>query len=226
MIKILCIGDSLSLPRQGCCYEDTWVAKLKAKYSTVDFVCNFKGGMLIEDALHYWSNYYQNSRFEIAIIQEGICDCSPRYINDKRLVWKIIIGACKKLKLTKAFWSFVKKRPRSVNCVYTSPSLFAFQYESMVRSMLETIRYIIIVKIGHGTEAVVARSTHFNDNVNQYNSILDDIQKKYSDRVIVVDPLAMVDDSLFVDGYHCNREGMNNVFLSIDRMLKQILSTR
>ena len=222
MTRVLCIGDSLALPRQGCEYSDTWVAKLKEQYPSVDFVCNFKGGMLIEDALHYWLNYYHYCDADVVIVQEGICDCSPRYINDKRLFWKVILGACKKLKQTNFFWSIVKMRPRSENCVFTAPSLFAIQYESMVRSMLETVKYVIIVKIGHGTDGVVERSTHFNDNVDKYNQIIENIQKKYSDRIIMVDPLNKVDESMFVDGYHCNAQGMNMVFSSLNKAIETL----
>ena len=226
MTRVLCIGDSLALPRRGCPYVETWIAKLKRQYPAVDFICNFKGGMLIEDALHYWTNYYQYGDVDIAIVQEGICDCSPRYINDRRLFWKVVMGFLKKIKMTNLFWSMVKAGRRKAYCVYTSPSTYAIQYEKMIKNMLRGgVNYVIAIKIGHGTEAVVSRSEHFNSNVESYNNIINQIQAHYPEKVISIDPLNKVDEDNFVDGYHCSPKGMDAVYRDINRILGRLIQS-
>ena len=41
-MKILCIGDSLSLPGHLNKYEDTWIWKLKNQYPEYDFITFFR----------------------------------------------------------------------------------------------------------------------------------------------------------------------------------------
>ena len=40
--RVLAIGDSLALPGHGNKYEDTWIYKLKNKFSYFDFITFFK----------------------------------------------------------------------------------------------------------------------------------------------------------------------------------------
>lgn len=44
-MKVLCIGDSLSLPRDGLHYKHTWFSRLKEKYNWIDFSCVFERGL-------------------------------------------------------------------------------------------------------------------------------------------------------------------------------------
>ena len=38
MLKCLCIGSSLDLPREGVLYSDTWIAKCREKFPGIDFI--------------------------------------------------------------------------------------------------------------------------------------------------------------------------------------------
>ena len=114
-MKIVCYGDSLALPREGCNYNDTWIAKLKFVFPSVDFICNFNGGMLINDIFHAW-NYMKYTESDIVIIQEGICDCAPRYVNDKKFYWKVMLFLCEKTGTSNLFWWLIKKRHRNPSC--------------------------------------------------------------------------------------------------------------
>ena len=38
MLKCLCIGSSLDLPREGVLYSDTWIAKFREKFPGIDFI--------------------------------------------------------------------------------------------------------------------------------------------------------------------------------------------
>ena len=83
-IKILCIGDSLTLPRNGVNYEDTWFYLIKQNFLNFEFISSFKraitSNILNEhDSLELYSPDY-------AIIQLGIVDCAPRLIKEASLI--------------------------------------------------------------------------------------------------------------------------------------------
>ena len=44
-MKVLAIGDSLSLPGHLNRYEDTWIYKLKKSFSEFDFITFFQRGL-------------------------------------------------------------------------------------------------------------------------------------------------------------------------------------
>lgn len=218
-MRILCFGDSLALPREGCLYQETWIAKMKATYPTVDFICYLRGGMLVHDMINYWK-YMQYADADLAIIQEGICDCAPRYINEKSLFWKIIIKIAQKTRTSKMFWWFIKRGSRKTSCTCTSIQVFANKYNEMLKNMyLSGLKKVIIVKIGHGATSVIKKSMHFNTNVDAYNQVFDQLKKEYGEKLILVDPLCNVDEDMFVDGYHCNAKGMGLVYNQLNKVL-------
>ena len=222
-MRVLCIGDSLPLPREGCDYTDTWFARLKKAYPSVEFINDFKGGMTTMELLHSW-NYMRHTNPDVVIIQEGICDCAPRYVNDNSLFWKVVITVVEKLRIANLFWKIIKTRKRRATCTYTSKSAFYNNYDQLLRKIYEIgVKFIIIIKIGHGASSIVLKSESFNKNVDLYNVIFDKLKIKYKDKLILADPLKQVDDSLFVDGYHCNRAGMNLVFLELTTILEPIV---
>ena len=219
-MKILCLGDSLGLPREMCPYEDTWYYKLAKTYPQHDFIADFQRGMLINEALLRYDLYYRFYKADIVIIQTGICDCSLRFINDKKIYWKISIEIIKRLRMTNVFWATVKKGNRKADCVYTSAQDFALLYNNLIKKMIEEgVKHVMVIKIGHGSEAVVSRSKHFNSNVERYNKIIDNIQDYYPDRVFSIEPLSKVEEDCFIDGYHCSPKGMDAVYREINRVI-------
>ncbi len=220
---ILSFGDSLALPRGGCAYTDTWIAKLKSTFPTVDFICNHIGGMLINDLERCW-DYMQFVGADIVIIQEGICDCAPRYLNDEKLFWKVVIKILQKIRLSSIFWKIVKLKSRNPSCTLTSKCEFEDKYDNILNKMFEKgVKHVVIIKIGHGAPSVTRKSAYFNSNVDKYNSIFDHLIKKYGERLILIDPLNQVDEGLFVDGYHCNAKGMDVVYNELYKVLKMII---
>lgn len=220
-MKILCIGDSLGLPREGCDYESTWFYKLKKMYPDHEFIAHFKRGLLIDDALHMFDTYYCEYASDFVILQTGICDCSPRYINERKILWKVLIKLSKTLDIEHTFWVIIKKCfKRREQCVYTSPSSFYLYYSSLISKFVSIgVKKIIIVKIGHSTSKIIEKNPCFNINVDKYNSIIDEIYSQNNQIVSIVKPLDIVDDSLFVDGYHCSPKGMDRVLESLINIL-------
>lgn len=222
-MRVLCIGDSLALPREECHYEDTWFYRLTEFFPYHEFVDYFKRGLLMPDALHMFDTYYQFYPADVAVIQTGICDCSPRYINDKKFVVAAIKLAFKKLGLECLFWKIVKLRKRRSSCVYTKYEQFKFDYEQLVHKLiLSGTRHLILIKIGHAAPSVLPRNPQMNSNVDQYNTVIDQLAVSYKEKVTVLDPLNDAKDEFFVDGYHCNPNGMEVVCEQIRSTISQI----
>ena len=223
-MRIVCFGDSLALPREGCHYTDTWIAKLKTTFPSIDFICNFSGGMLVHDLFKYW-NYMQFAGADIAIIQEGICDCAPRYIDEDNLFWKFIIKVAQKTRTIDVFWRIVKHGSRKPSCTCTPKKEFEKIIQEIISSMyMVGVRYVIVIKIGHGAPSIVKKSNFFNSNVDDYNSVFDHMKDKYNDKLIVIDPLNKVDEDMFIDGYHCNARGMDRVYNELVSVLSPIVT--
>lgn len=225
-MRILCIGDSLALPREECPYEESWFYKLKDSFPQHEFVDFFKRGLLIPDALHMFDTYYQFYPAKVVVIQTGICDCSPRYINDQKFVVVAIKLVFKKLGIESVFWKLVKLRKRRQFCVYSKFDQFKNDYELLVRKLIALgTPHIILVKIGHAAPSVLPRNPHMNQNVDKYNTVIDQLAVEHKENVIVLDPLNDVKDDFFVDGYHCNSKGMAIVFQHIKSIVSQIDAT-
>lgn len=221
-MKVLCIGDSLGMPREGCLEEEVWTSLLKQRYPDLMFIDEFKRARLVEDALACYRKQYKNYNADITILQLGIVDCSPRYINTHNKIVRLIFYLFDKLGKSDYLWRKVKSRPRRRSCVYTSPSKFRKVYSNLVKEILSADGILVIIKIGHGSEAVLKRSQYFNFNVDKYNNIIDGIVNQYKERVYCISPLKVVSEDYFVDGYHCCSKGMRIVYEELTKVLDSI----
>lgn len=223
-MRIYCIGDSLGLPREGVTYEDTWYYKLKQSYPEHDFVEHFERGLLISTALSNYDNYFVFYPSDVVIIQTGICDCSPRYINENKFSVTIVKKLFRKLGLIDFFWKLVKIGGRNPKCVDTPIDKFSADYDKLISKFINSgVRHIFLIKIGHATESVVKKNKYINENVDKYNEIIENIKEKYRNKIDVIDPLDKIDESLFVDGYHCNAKGMDLVFNYLKKELEKTI---
>ena len=221
-MRILCIGDSLGLPREGVRYEDTWFYKLHEKYPNHEFVDMFERGLLITKANDNFDSYYNFYPSDIVIIQTGVCDCAPRYIIEEKIYVRCLLAIVEKLKLTSLFWKIVKKRGRKPTCVDTPIEIFSNNFRKILEKFLNNgVKHIIVVKIGHATDSVVKRNRYFNINVDKYNEEIDRICDSLINVVTTISPLADASEDLFVDGYHCNMCGMRQVYNSLIKVLEE-----
>lgn len=222
-MRVLCIGDSLGLPREECPYEATWYYRLKEEYPGCDFVQFFSRGLLISKALNDFAVYYEHYNADIVIIQTGICDCSPRYINDLKLSVSLTKAFFYKIGLESIFWKIVKHRGRRSECVYTKIDQFASGYHTLIQKFKDAgAKKILVVKIGHAAPSVIPKNPLMNENVDKYNNVIERISQDYVGIVELIDPLSKVDDSMFVDGYHCNPKGMEAVYSQLSEVFKNL----
>lgn len=217
-MRVLCVGDSLGLPRKGCPYEKTWFFKLAKKYPNIEFVDYFKRGLVLTETVNLYNMYYTDYKPDIVIIQTGICDCAPRYLNSNKLFWKLLLNLLGHLGFESYFWKIIKFIfSRRENCVYTKVDVFSQLYRNLIEKFIANgVKKIIVVKIGHAAESVAANNCYFNSNVDKYNNIINKIAVEKKDHIITIVPLHNVHEDLFVDGYHCNSNGMEKVYHDLD----------
>lgn len=220
-MKILCIGDSLGLPREECAFEETWISLLRNKYPQHTFIGQFEGGRLIDSALSAFNGYYRYYGADIVILQLGVCDCAPRYVNEKKAFNRMIRKTFYSLGLSDLYWKIVKIRARRPDCVNTPPDVFKNQYGQLIDNIIAEGRCVIVIKIGHGAQSVINSSPFFNSNVDRYNAIIDKLIGA-REKVYNVDPLNLVNEELFVDGYHCNAKGMEKVYELLCKVIDKI----
>lgn len=65
MVKVLCVGDSLGLPRDGVTYENTWFYKIKIKYPNYDFIYKFKRSLTSLDLVGKSKKDYLGLEFNL-----------------------------------------------------------------------------------------------------------------------------------------------------------------
>ena len=188
-MKVLCMGDSLCLPREGCYYEETWYSLLKQAYPSVDMSSFFFGGAHVNEIKKEWEGYYQFIKPDMVILQVGICDSAPRYFNEHKLIWRIVLLICNFTHTTNFFWRIIKKGSRKPDVVDTPLPLFKKQYEQLVNEMKESgVKKIIVIKIGHGDKRIEAKSPYFNSNADKYNNIIEEIVKQKPTIMMCIDP--------------------------------------
>lgn len=223
-MNILCIADSLGLPRDGVKIEDTWFYKLCHSFPQHHFIDRFERGMLTSRLIE--SEDFSNwANPDIAIIQLGICDCAPRVINDNRFTWTLVLRVIKRLRIEKTFWTTLKKIKgrNNAKCVYTPIKQFENNVKQYICKLHSTnIKKIIIIKIALSDSFPKEKSPYFKENVQLYNNIYQSIQDS---KIKLIDPLGNngKDNSNYFleDHYHLNAMGMDKVFQTIKEILEK-----
>lgn len=212
MKRILCISDSLGLPRPGVCYSQTWISMLRNQIPSMDFI-NISRRKTTTDMLSTW-NYGEYLYFydpAIVILQLGICDCAPRYMRTSSVCYRLL----QKMPdiVQTFFWRIYKKFvKRSLKRTDVPLQRFENNLQNYIQQcMLSEIQHIICIKIITPGPAMLKSNPLIMDSVKCYNEVYDRLALQYPDSITVVDPLNISDDSFYVDGYHANAAGNKKI---------------
>lgn len=230
--KILCIGDSLALPRGNeVKYEDTWLYLLKKQFPNNDFITIFKRG-ITTNVLCEWGGDRINKEFpagsdclehympEIVILQLGIVDCAPRLL--KGALERKIVSILPKY-FSKLYISLIKLiRKRKENNVYVSKKKFQKNLDDYFkRCSIQNVKKIIVIKIPIPDNRMIEKNENILNNVKAYNQIFDEFSGKYP-IVKCINPLnpEINDEKIYTDGYHSNKKGNMLVAESLQVLLE------
>jgi len=218
--RILCIGDSLGLPRKDESYIHTWYYKISQFYKEFEFIPRFMRAMTTENLtsinpLDSLENFEPN----IVILQVGIVDCSPRLL-PKDFFFTKLIGILPKY-FSSPIWRVIKKITiRRVRFADVSPFNFKKNlYDYFSRCNKLGIEKLVFIKISKPGTNMIIKNKHIVSQVELYNNLIDKVSKQFA-FVELINPLEDgLDDYYISDGYHLNKNGHNQIFLKIKEVL-------
>lgn len=213
-MKLVFVGASRSLPREGCEYEDTYFYKFQKSHKDVDCISFFKRAFTSDGLDGLFNSYIKYYHPEIVISHTGATDCAPRIINDKSLFWKFMIKIVNRLGCLKLFWKIVKFFfKRSPNRVYVSVDEFRNNIIGFTNKLICLgVDKIIYLKISPYGNSVVVHNQYINDNVERYNEVFDEVKEMYPKQVEIIFPLEHATDADYLDGMHATPAG-HDIFL-------------
>ena len=209
--KILIITDSVSMPRPGICYEDTWIAMLKNRFPSFDFMDRSGKGSTSRRLVTEGgggADLLETYMPAVVILQIGITECAPRLFKKhgfENFLMKRIIPR----RFIPDYIKYVKKR-RGRNPEITE--IPPHEYRNNIQNFAERCEKrncrLLIIKILKPTSLYLSKSPHVKQNIDLYNSITAEIAGKYS-CITLIDPLEEIEniDHLCVDELHINMKG-------------------
>lgn len=227
--RVMCIGDSLSLPGHLNRYDDTWYFKLKEKFPRYDFNSYFKrqlttdvlvsmgGGQHGIDSWPKGADCLEAYMPDIVIVQLGIVDCAPRLLsNFDRIVINMLPGF-----LSMSYISFVKiiRRRKSTNTLVPL-NKFQSNWTTFLARALKINAKVIIISISLPDQKYIEKNPDVCNNINQYNDILFSLARVNNNVTItnVLDP-DKYDHLIYEDGYHPNKFGHQILFNQLIHIL-------
>lgn len=226
-MKILCIGDSLTLPGHGNRCEDTWFYKLQNTFKEDCFFSFFRRAITTNvlsiegggdgifpsgaDCLEFYLP-------DIVIMQLGIVDCVPRLFKENSVILKILRLAPEALRLF--IISVIKKvKKRSLDNAYVSLDKFEKNlFDYIKRCERTNTKRVIFIKICMPDSKFIAKNPTVIAAINLYNNIFDELERKFK-MVITVNPLKSNTEEIYEDGYHPNSKGNELVFQCLKNAL-------
>lgn len=219
--RILCAGDSLTLPRNGIPYESTWVCLLQQLLSDYSIINRSQRAMTTANINgSTQGDFLEFYNPEIVIIQLGIVDCAPRYLKNGSIVLKLINSA--PATVANSFWKVFKKyRNRKKNFADVMPVQFRKNLiKYLDRCVVNGVNKVIIIAIGIPGSEMIRQTPLIVDQVKTYNDIYRDLSLKYG-IIKLIDPLSEGRDEYFIgDGYHIGFEGAKKITTELFAAIK------
>lgn len=225
--KIMIITDSVSMPRAGIPYEETWIYMLKKTMHNYDVMDRSARGSTSNRLVTEGgggTDLLETYMPRAVIMQLGITDCAPRLFRkggaEKYLLNKIIPK-----KLVPAYIDYVKrKRGRNPDFTDVSPEQYRFNLDNFAARTSAIKANLFIIKILKPSELYISRSPGIIKNTDMYNRIAEDVAGCY-DNVFTIDPAENIDktDWICIDELHINSRGHEIYYNKIIEALTGVL---
>lgn len=213
---VLCVGDSLGLPRRGVTFQSTWLYKISLQFQDYLFINNFareftSEGLNSEDSLEMYLP-------SVVIVQVGIVDCAPRFHHRDSLLFKLVNSTPNSFKAL--FWRIFKKiRTRRIKYAFVDPIRFRFNLENyLLRCQKIGVEQVVFILIQIPGSQMLSQNHQILESIGSYNEIIMSIAKKYG--CDAINPLRLGGDENYVeDGYHLNEAGFDRVLADLTNVL-------
>jgi acyl-CoA thioesterase-1 len=192
---VLCVGDSLGMPRENVAYKSSWFYLLSIAKNNYHFVHNFRRAFTTD--MFSSKDFLENYNPNIVIMQVGIVDCAPRLFKSNSIFIKLVNRTPNFV--NQLFWKVIKKyKKRSAENADVSLENFKLNLENFVeRAIKINIEKIIIIKIQKPSSQMVNKNLLILDSIKKYNSVFDELNNKYN-FITVINPLDFANENSFV----------------------------
>ncbi len=221
--KIIIIADSVSMPRHGVSYEETWIHMLKREFPAYDIMDRSARGSTSTRLVTEGgggADLLESYTPDIVIMQIGMADAAPRLFDKRGLEFKVV-SRYMPTRLRQRYIAYVKKnRVRSPDITEVSPDQFRINIISFFERAKNISARIILIPLLPPTDEYTRKSPHAPKNVERYNAIYRETAALF-DNVTIVDPFRPGIDinKVAVDELHVNSEGSRMIFNSLKPLL-------
>ena len=209
---VLCVGDSLGMPRQGVPFCKTWYYRIISHKTNYCFVNDFRRALTTNELSS--EDFLENYSPQVIILQVGIVDCAPRYYKNNSLLIKLInVGPDF---IRDKFWRLTKRfKTRVPDNADVLVDQFKTNLEGYIqRCEKELVEKLIIIKIPRPSKPMLNKNPMILRSIEIYNEIIQTLA--FEGKLFVIDPLGDgADDNYIEDGYHLSELGSQKVFNSL-----------
>jgi len=221
--KIIIITDSVSMPRHGLPYEETWIHMLKREFPAYDIMDRSARGSTSTRLVTEGgggADLLESYMPDLVILQIGMAEAAPRLF-DKRGLEFAIVSRYMPPRLRQRYIEFVKRRRvRSPEITDVTPEQFRINIAAFFERARKISARIILIPILPTTDDYARKSPHAPKNVERYNAIYRETAALF-DNVTIVDPFRPGIDinDISIDELHINHEGSKLIFNALRPLL-------
>ncbi len=221
--KIIIIADSVSMPRNGIAYEETWIHMLKREFPAYDIIDRTARGSTSTRLVTEGgggADLLETYMPDIVILQQGMAEAAPRLF-DKRGMEFTIISRYMPPRFRQKYIEYVKKRRiRNPDITDVAPEQFRTNIMAFFERAKKISARIILIPILPPTDEYTRKSPHAPKNVDRYNAIYRETAATF-DNVTIVDPFRPGIDinTISIDELHVNSEGSRLIFTALKPLL-------
>ncbi|HOT44768.1 MAG TPA: SGNH/GDSL hydrolase family protein [Spirochaetota bacterium] len=221
--KIIIIADSVSMPRHGVAYEETWIHMLKREFPAYDIMDRTARGSTSTRLVTEGgggADLLESYMPDIVILQIGMAEAAPRLF-DKRGLEYALVSRYMPPRLRQRYIEYIKKRRvRSPEITDVAPEQFRKNITAFFERAKMISARIILIPILPTTDEYARKSPHAPKNVERYNAIYRETAALF-ENVTIVDPFRPGIDinAISIDELHINPEGSKLVFNALKPLL-------
>lgn len=230
MIRVVVIGDSLSLPRnvdviEPIFWDDCWpnLIPQELRSALPIEVLNLSGrSKQIESLVNEFTDFVELTNPDVIIVQLGIVDAAPRIFSktEKTLLQlSLVPSRFRQLLINKRKRSrdkIISKNP--LRKVYTSPTQFRYylkRFNEIIdnhNSKNDKHPIVLFIPIVGCIQMLNNKSPGYSSNIQLYNSILMSFCSKGSFEFLSLPEIFSLNKENFAnDGYHLSKRGNANL---------------
>lgn len=218
--KVLIITDSVSMPRPGVSYEETWICLLKKKYPLLDIIDRPARGATSRRLVTEGGGGFDLLETYMpgtVIIQLGLAEAAPRLFSKSGFEFffmnKILSPAQRR-----RYIDYVKRnRPRKPELSDVPPEEFRSNIKHYFQRCSNAGTQVIVIRILKATDYYISKSPRIQECIDNYNRIYEETASEFTN-VSVISPVKDNIDvnSICLDELHIDREGHKIYFEAVD----------